>query len=1377
MLKGFAVLPADTFAEGPPAGEGIAANGRTGPFAGQPVQGFSGVQFAPEGEGKFWFLSDNGFGSQDNSSDYLLRIYELDPNFTGTENGDGTVVVEDFIQLSDPNNQIPYPIVNEDTSERLLTGADFDIESFVIDANGEIWVGDEFGPFLLHFNAAGELLESPIPTPNTNELNTLNEQDPIVIAHRGASGDFPEHTLEAYNAAIAQGADFVEPDLAITSDGVLIARHEPTLAQVELDENGEILFDENGNPIVKENSTLTTNIPDLPQFADRLTVKNLDGELVGGWFAEDFTLEEIKENVRAVQSRDFRDPSFDGLFEIPTFQEVIELVQQVEADTGQEIGIYPETKHPTFFDEQGLSLEEPLIETLQETGFTDPNRIFIQSFEFQNLIELQGQLDAAGLGDLPLVQLYGNATASASPDSGFSVPYDIRFNVEQGNDLAAIYGEDFLDAAETPLSENTVYSDLDSAEFLQVISEKYAEGAGPWKNNILLREDLETPVDGDGDGEAEIDTQLTGEVTPFVDDAHEAGLQVHPYTLRDEEQFLTLEADGTPQTPAEEVEQLINIGVDGFFTDFPRTGDPVRDAMVAEEVRSPQNPDFDFNTLTEEPPLVIAHRGASGDFPEHTLEGYRAAILQGADFVEPDLVSTSDGMLIARHEPTLAQVELDENGEIRFDEKGDPIVKEDSTLTTNIPDLPQFADRLTVKNLDGELVGGWFAEDFTLEEIKENVRALQSRDFRDQSFNDEFEIPTFQEVIELVQQVEAETGVQVGIYPETKHPTFFDQQGLSLEEPLIQTLQETGFTDPSRIFIQSFEFQNLIELQETLNEEELGDLPLVQLYGNATASASPDSGFSVPYDIRFNVEQGNDLAAIYGEDFLDAAETPLSEATVYSDLDSPEFLQVISEKYAEGAGPWKNNFLLREDLETPVDGDGDGEAEITTQLTGEVTAFVDDAQAAGLQVHPYTLRNEERFLTLEEDGTPQTPGEEFEQLIEIGVDGFFTDFPATGSTVLEPLIEEPNLPRSRGFEGMAFSPDRATAYPLLEGSVTGDPDTALRIYEFDLTSGQYEEDIVGFYEKAEANHAIGDFTPINETEFLVIERDGGQAENAEFKKVFKVDFSNINEEGFVEKEEVVDLLNIPDPDDLNQDGETTYTMPFVTIEDVLVIDENTILVANDNNYPFSVGRPPEIDNNEIALIELEESLDLNPRLGANSENLPNGVTSPQEVIFGTRENDLFDGETGNNDFDALGDLLFAGAGNDSIDVSTGSSNRIFGESGDDRFFGGSDNRLIGGEGNDQFFFPGGGANNIVTGGADEDRFQILGPDFSDGTNTITDFTSEEDILAVAGVEASFADVVTTSIDEGTLISLNGEDLAILLGVEANSLSEADFSFG
>ncbi|MEM6614831.1 MAG: glycerophosphodiester phosphodiesterase family protein, partial [Cyanobacteria bacterium P01_C01_bin.72] len=538
QLAGFASLPADTFAEGPPAGgndgEGnpIDANGRTGPFDGQPVQGFSGVQFAPDNSGAFWFLSDNGFGAQDNSTDYLLRIYQVDPNFSGAENGDGSVEVQGFVQLSDPDNLIPFDrergsrlesisnrgvdIVNQDSEERLLTGGDFDIESFVIDDSGDIWVGEEFGPYLLHFNSDGELIEAPISTPNITNLNTLNGQDPLVIGHRGASGLLPEHTLEAYSVAIAQGADFIEPDLVITSDGVLIARHEPILDD-------------------------TTNVAEV--FGeDRMSTKMLDGEEVTAYFAEDFTLAEIKQ-LRAVQSRPYRAQDFNEAFEIPTLEEVIQLVQETEAETGTQVGIYPETKHPTFFDEQGLSLEEPLVQTLQDTGFTDPSRIFIQSFEVSNLIELSSTLEAAGLGDIPLVQLFGDTEGDFVNDGGggFSVPYDFvanfgdeAFTQEQA---IATYGEELLTALSIigeggsynpEAALEITYGDFANPEVIKIIS-SYASGLGPWKNNILLRESLDEPVDGDGDGNAEITTQLTGEVFPLVDFAHDAGLQVHPY--------------------------------------------------------------------------------------------------------------------------------------------------------------------------------------------------------------------------------------------------------------------------------------------------------------------------------------------------------------------------------------------------------------------------------------------------------------------------------------------------------------------------------------------------------------------------------------------------------------------------------------------------------------------------------------------------------------------------------------------------------------------------------------------------------------------------------------------------------------------------------
>lgn len=1345
VLTGFASLPADTFADGPPSGtdngridaveriEPISANGRIGPFNGQPVQGFSAVQFAPGNDPNvLWFLSDNGFGGQANSTDYLLRLYQVDPNFAGAEDGDASVDVQGFVQLSDPNNLIPVDIVNEGSAERNLTGGDFDIESFALDKNGDIWVGEEFGPYLLHFDSTGALVEAPIATPNPVNLNTLDGQDPLVIAHRGASGDFPEHTLEAYRAAIAAGADFIEPDLVTTSDGVLIARHEPMLDD-------------------------TTNVADV--FGpERQSTKLLDGFEVTAYFAEDFTLEEIKQ-LRAVQSRDFRDPNFDGLFEIPTLQEVVELVQDVEAQTGVQVGIYPETKHPTFFDQQGLSLEEPLIETLQSTGFINPDRIFIQSFEFQNLIELQGQLDAEGLGDLPLVQLYGNTTESAAPTSGFSVPYDIRFNVQQGNDLAAIYGQDFLDAAENALNEDTIYSDLDSAELLQVISAKYAEGAGPWKNNFVLREALETPVDGNGDGKAEITTQLTGEIGPFVEDAHAAGLQVHPYTLRDEERFLTLNADGTSQTAEQEFQQLVEIGVDGFFTDFARTGDPVVDKLTSDEVRSPNNPDFNFNTLNGQTPLVIGHRGASGDFPEHTLEAYRLAIYQGADFVEPDLVTTRDGVLIARHEPILDD-------------------------TTNVAEV--FGpERQSTKLLDGEEVTAYFAEDFTLEEIKQ-LRAVQSRPYRNQEFNDEFEIPTFKEVIELVQEVSAEVGRSIGIYPETKHPTFFDEQGLSLEEPLVETLVETGFTDPNRIFIQSFEIANLLDLRNNLLPEAgLESLKLVQLFGDTEGSFINEGGggFSVPYDLVANANLPDaEKAAIYGDllPFLDF------ENPGYDALANAEAIAEIS-SYADGLGPWKNNILLRESIDTPVDGNGDGTSEITSQLTGEVFPLINFAHEAGLQVHPYTLRDEERFLTLNSDGTPQTTGEEFRQLIELGADGFFTDFPETGRIVVEQFEtaeEFANLRGSRGYEGMAFSPDRQTLYPMLEGTVFGDPVGSLRIYEFEVASSAFEG-IVGLYQADDPSHAIGDFTPINDSEYLVIERDGRQGAEAAFKKIFKVDLSQVDADGFVEKTEVVDLLNIADPDDLNGDGETTFNFPFVTIEDVLVLDENTILVANDNNYPFSIGRDfsgTEIDNNEIIQIELAEPLDLDPRLGA--AGLVNGsdttgflseTPGDGSPFYGTRAADFVLGAAGHSQ-------IFGLAGNDTLkgDVDSASGNdSLFGDAGEDLLLGGhGDDALFGGAGNDVLlgengsdFLLGGAGSDVYAGGAGADIFAIAP---GAGVDIITDFEAHSDLIGLSD-GLSFGQLYRVQEGADTVIgTFEGEVLAVALNLDATLFGESAF---
>ncbi len=194
----------------------------------------------------------------------------------------------------------------------------------------------------------------------------LGQEAPLVIGHRGACGYRPEHTLASYALAIELGADFIEPDLVMTKDGVLIARHENELS-------------------------LTTDA--ATKFLDRKTKKVVDGKEIEGWFSEDFIPAEIK-TLRAKEGRAKRSTAWDGLYEIPTFVEVIELAKRRSAELGHPIGLYPETKHPTYFDSIGLSLEEPLVATLKQYGLdAKDSPVIIQSFETQNLKALNGMIE------------------------------------------------------------------------------------------------------------------------------------------------------------------------------------------------------------------------------------------------------------------------------------------------------------------------------------------------------------------------------------------------------------------------------------------------------------------------------------------------------------------------------------------------------------------------------------------------------------------------------------------------------------------------------------------------------------------------------------------------------------------------------------------------------------------------------------------------------------------------------------------------------------------------------------------------------------------------------------------------------------------------
>jgi glycerophosphoryl diester phosphodiesterase len=1333
-LKGFASLPADTFAPGPASGKLLTGtNGRTVPFTSQPVQGFSAVQFA-DVYGNYWFMPDNGFGAKANSNDFLLRIYNANPSFQGL-GGDGTVKIGNFIQLSDPDKKAGFSIVNNNTTDRLLTGADFDIESFVIAEDKSIWIGEEFGPYLLHFDPTGKLLDAPIATPNySNKLNTLKGQTPLVIGHRGASGDRPEHTLAAYQLAIERGADFIEPDLVSTKDGVLIARHEPNLIA-------------------------TTDVKDRLEFASRKTTKMVDGVAEEGFFASDFTLAEIK-TLRAIQPSSERSQFFNGLFEIPTFEEIINLVKKVEADTGKKIGIYPETKHPTFHDNLKLSLEEPLLATLQKTGFTDPSRVFIQSFEVANLKELNGKTN------LPLVQLLDaydvNLDGSLSYQDVNKQPYDF-----------------------TVKGDKRTYGDLQTAAGLKEIA-TYADGIGAWKPMIISSKG----VDANGDGKAD-DVNKDGLVndtdrtilpaTSLVKDAHANNLLVHAYTFRNEARRLASDYNGNP---AEEYKAFINAGVDGFFTDFPGTADLVRDQIVAPVVRSPDNPDVlkqpSFNTLDKKAPIVIGHRGASGDRPEHTLAAYKVAIADGADFIEPDLVITKDGVLIARHEPMLAVLNAD--GTVNL-----------TNTSTDAYKRPEFANLKSTKVLDGQTVTGWFAEDMTLAQIKtlnaiERLPALRGTEYD----GDKLKVVTLEEIIDLVQQYEKETGVKIGIYPETKHPTFFATEGkyldgslikVSLGQKLVDTLVKKGFTDPSRVYIQSFETTNLKELKHTIMPKAGVNIPLVQLVSSAGS----------PYDL---VASG--------------------DKRTYADLIKPAGLTDIA-KYAAGIGPDKRTIVPATTVDKNADGkpddlNGDGQISDADRVLGQPTTLVTDAHAAGLKVHLYTLRDDPFFQA----SNYTNPREEYKQFINLGVDGFFTDFAATGFDVRRELSGTANvttalgrtgdaivanLGGSRGYEGGAINAAKTKLYALLEGVVTGDPNNALRINKFDLATKKFEG-LAGYYKLENPANAIGDLTVINDNEYLVIERDGGQGDLAKFKKVYKVDLSKPDAKGFVDKEEVADLLNIPDPLDLNKDGSTTYKMPFVTIEDVLVLDANTILVANDNNYPFSIGRPPGIDNNEIVQITIDKPLNIDPRVGIAAQGgnkVLSGTTQDdttlvptlKDTVFTDGGNDIIDGSVskgsdnrlyggeGNDELYAgLRDRLFGEAGDDILDASQGKGgNRLYGGAGSDKLFAGTNDFLFGGDSNDTIFAGKGG--NTLYGGGGADKFYLATASLPTSTNTVSDFELGIDKMHILGISGTtdFSKVSLTQQGTDTLVKAGGKDLAVIAGIQSiailNHFQESD----
>jgi len=333
---------------------------------------------------------------------------------------------------------------------------------------------------------------------------------PLIIGHRGAAGYRPEHTLASYELAARMGADYIEPDLVATRDHVLVARHENEIGG-------------------------TTDVASRPEFAKRRATKVIDGNTLTGWFTEDFTLTELKtlrakERLPAVRQEN---TMYDGRFEIPTFAEVLALRERLSKELHRVVGVYPETKHPTYFRSIGLDLETPLVHQIRGAGLDLAKApVFIQSFELTNLVDLR--------------QHFGVNARLIFLTSASGAPYDLAST-----------------------GDPTTYAELTTPAGLRSVS-GIINGIGPDKSQIIPRS-----IDG-----------TLGRPTSLVADAHAAGLKVHPYTFRAENTFLPVEyrvgTDSTAYGRAiDEQLRFLRTGIDGLFTDQADIGVVARAEFLA----------------------------------------------------------------------------------------------------------------------------------------------------------------------------------------------------------------------------------------------------------------------------------------------------------------------------------------------------------------------------------------------------------------------------------------------------------------------------------------------------------------------------------------------------------------------------------------------------------------------------------------------------------------------------------------------------------------------------------------------------------------------------------------------------------------------------
>lgn len=342
---------------------------------------------------------------------------------------------------------------------------------------------------------------------------------PLVIGHRGATGYLPEHTLESYALAMELGADYIETDLVVTKDGALVARHEP-------------------------NIIATTDVADIPRFASRKRRVIVDGEEQEGFFVSDFTLAEIRQ-LRAVQSLADRDPSFNGAFRVATFDEIINLVARRRPRDGRTIGLYVETKHPTYHRQIGLPIEDRLLATLRRHGLNHRDvPVILESFETANLRYLRTRTP------LTLVQLVDGDDVGPTGQVTFAVPYLRPYDW-------------------TVSGRGGTYADLVTPAGLAEVS-TYADGIGPWRPYIVSSRcivlDRGHCADANDDGSIDEADRETLPPTDLIADAHAAGLVVHVFTFRSEPRRLASDYAGNP---IDEYLRFYDLGADGVFSDFP----------------------------------------------------------------------------------------------------------------------------------------------------------------------------------------------------------------------------------------------------------------------------------------------------------------------------------------------------------------------------------------------------------------------------------------------------------------------------------------------------------------------------------------------------------------------------------------------------------------------------------------------------------------------------------------------------------------------------------------------------------------------------------------------------------------------------------------